>query len=134
MIKELKDISLIQPQHIELVSLAINEESALNHMKNSIINDDASCLVYTSNKMIFGIVTTKQIGDLSEITCIAVRKEYSRQGIGKALMDFIKSRHSHLIAETDDDAVDFYKKQGFIIHSLGEKYPGVIRYKCEYTE
>ncbi|PSC77189.1 N-acetyltransferase, partial [Mammaliicoccus sciuri] len=35
-----------------------------------------------------------------------------------------------LVAETDNDAVGFYIKLGFKIISLGEKYPGIIRYKC----
>ena len=35
-------------------------------------------------------------------------------------------------AETDKDAVNFYKRYGFSIISLGEKYPGVERFYCEY--
>ncbi|NYE04281.1 ribosomal protein S18 acetylase RimI-like enzyme [Bacillus niacini] len=35
-------------------------------------------------------------------------------------------------AETDSDAVEFYRKYGFKITSLGEKYPGVERLLCEY--
>lgn len=37
---------------------------------------------------------------------------------------------TELIAETDRDAVEFYRKYGFEIHSLGEKYPGVDRFHC----
>lgn len=33
-------------------------------------------------------------------------------------------------AETDKNAVNFYRKIGFNITSLGEKYPGVERFKC----
>ena len=36
----------------------------------------------------------------------------------------------HMEAETDIEAVDFYKKIGFQTVSLGEKYPGVERFKC----
>lgn len=35
-----------------------------------------------------------------------------------------------IIAETDMDAVGFYRRYGFSIEALGEKYPGVERYKC----
>ena len=31
---------------------------------------------------------------------------------------------------TDDEAVEFYKKIGFQVKSLGEKYPGVERFCC----
>jgi ribosomal protein S18 acetylase RimI-like enzyme len=34
--------------------------------------------------------------------------------------------------ETDKEAVFFYEKLGFNIESLGEKYPGVKRYKCTW--
>ena len=34
-------------------------------------------------------------------------------------------------AETDRDAVEFYRRFGFKIRSLGEKYPGVERFRCE---
>ena len=37
-------------------------------------------------------------------------------------------------AETDKDAVDFYRKLGFSVTSLGEKYPGVERFHCEYSK
>ena len=36
-----------------------------------------------------------------------------------------------VIAETDDDAVEFYDKFGFNILSLGDKYRvGIMRYQC----
>ncbi|MCC2686381.1 MAG: hypothetical protein K0R75_3280, partial [Paenibacillaceae bacterium] len=38
-----------------------------------------------------------------------------------------------LFAETDRDALRFYQKMGFTAHSLGEKYPGVERFKCLYS-
>ena len=37
---------------------------------------------------------------------------------------------NELNAETHRDAVDFYKRLGFDIESLGEKYPGVERFWC----
>ena len=35
-----------------------------------------------------------------------------------------------LIAETDQEAVGFYRKCGFKVESLGELYPGVERFRC----
>jgi ribosomal protein S18 acetylase RimI-like enzyme len=35
-------------------------------------------------------------------------------------------------AETDEEAVEFYRNIGFSIQSLGEKYPGVDRFKCTF--
>ncbi|MNW71139.1 hypothetical protein D3C74_508110 [compost metagenome] len=35
-----------------------------------------------------------------------------------------------ITAETDREAVGFYRSTGFPITSLGEKYPGVERFAC----
>ncbi|HPH97803.1 MAG TPA: hypothetical protein PKW33_16525 [Anaerolineaceae bacterium] len=35
-----------------------------------------------------------------------------------------------LSAETDCEAVDFYRRCGFQMESLGEKYPGMERFRC----
>ena len=39
-------------------------------------------------------------------------------------------------AETDDDSIGFYRKNGFSITEFSETYDGetVIRYKCELTK
>lgn len=48
--------------------------------------------------------------------------------------EFIKTKKIVRIkAETDKDAVGFYKKNGFSITSLGEKYPGVERFECIFS-
>ncbi|WP_268921683.1 hypothetical protein [Metabacillus sediminilitoris] len=39
-----------------------------------------------------------------------------------------------ITAETDKEAVVFYRNYGFKITSLGEKYPGVERFLCEYKK
>ncbi|GAA0394735.1 hypothetical protein GCM10008933_26940 [Paenibacillus motobuensis] len=45
--------------------------------------------------------------------------------------EYMHSYHpAKIIAETDQDAIGFYSKIGFEIHSLGEKYPGVERFQC----
>ncbi|EES73362.1 acetyltransferase, GNAT family [Paenibacillus sp. oral taxon 786 str. D14] len=67
-----------------------------------------------------------------ELKHIAIKSSNRRQGLGtKLIMEFLKENHIRRIeAETDKDAVDFYRKIGFYITTLGEKYPGVERYKC----
>lgn len=54
-------------------------------------------------------------------------------GVGRAMLDHICAEFAlqRLQAETDPGAVDFYRKCGFEVVSLGEKYPGVERFKCE---
>lgn len=68
------------------------------------------------------------------IRSIAVREGGRRRGIGRFLIqEFLKKFPDRvLIAETDDGAVGFYHAVGFRIRSLGEKYPGIVRYDCLY--
>ena len=70
-----------------------------------------------------------------EIKHIAVSPSKRGQGIGKRMIAFILERHSlqRIAAETDLEAVEFYKSCGFDITSLGEKYAGVERFWCEYN-
>jgi len=58
--------------------------------------------------------------------------ELRLRGIAKEMIDCVIDKHKikTLFAETDMDAVGFYRKCGFSINSLGEKYPGTERYKC----
>lgn len=66
------------------------------------------------------------------INCIAVDPSYRHQGIGEALIQavFTQFQLQSLVAETDADAVGFYRQCGFEITSLGEMYPGVERFHC----
>lgn len=71
---------------------------------------------------------------IGEITLlhIVVKPQYHRNGIGKKMIyDQLKVNQIRYIeAETDIEAVDFYKRIGFQIINLGEKYPGVERFNC----
>jgi ribosomal protein S18 acetylase RimI-like enzyme len=63
---------------------------------------------------------------------IAVSSEHRGKGIGSKMIKFLAELYKFITAETDKDAVDFYRKYGFGITSLGEKYPGVERFLCQY--
>ena len=66
------------------------------------------------------------------ITHIAVHPEWKERGIGRKLIEFIRDdlKFVRIAVETDDGAVGFYRSCGFEIEPLGEKYPGVQRYRC----
>jgi len=66
---------------------------------------------------------------------IVVRRDWRKQGLGQQMvMDVCKIFSlATLTAETDHDAVEFYRTVGFEIQSLGEKYPGVERFECRLT-
>lgn len=80
-----------------------------------------------------GIIALKHLADASyEILAIATDPSCRHKGMGSKLIAYAaETRHCiKLYAETDGDAVGFYQKYGFTIQSLGEKYPGIIRYLC----
>ncbi len=69
------------------------------------------------------------------ITHIAVTPDRRLCGIGRRIVEAVRRQASLriLIAETDRDAVDFYRRCGFMVESLGERYPGVERFLCTYS-
>jgi len=66
-----------------------------------------------------------------ELIHISVKSSNIRQGLGKEMVNvFIEENNVKTRVETYKNAVNFYKKIGFNITSLGEKYPAVKRFKC----
>ncbi|MED4907461.1 GNAT family N-acetyltransferase [Brevibacillus centrosporus] len=65
---------------------------------------------------------------------IAVRAASREHGYGSQLIDLLiqKYKSKVIAAKTDQEAFGFYRKYGFQIKSLGEKYPGVERFLCVY--
>lgn len=70
-----------------------------------------------------------------EIRHIAVAGNTRSRGLGSRMIGEVAKLHgiSEIFAETDADAVGFYRKNGFKIKSLGEKYPGRERFYCAKT-
>ncbi|WP_241535900.1 GNAT family N-acetyltransferase [Indiicoccus explosivorum] len=68
----------------------------------------------------------------AEILHIAVEPRYRKSGIGAQMISRVQESHQfrRMEAETDEEAVGFYRNCGFRIESLGEKYLDVERFKC----
>lgn len=81
-----------------------------------------------------GIVVLKTENDTAEILDIAVKPKYRKHGIGRKLIDFIFNRFpvDTIIAETDDEAVEFYKKCRFTITPTKE-VSDTRRYFCKLS-
>ncbi|MBG9791578.1 GNAT family acetyltransferase [Paenibacillus dendritiformis] len=69
-----------------------------------------------------------------EILHIAVHPELRGAGFGRGMiLELIHQEQPDVVkAETDEEAVDFYRNIGFRIESRGEIYPGVERFTCTY--
>lgn len=72
-----------------------------------------------------------------EIIGIAVDVTFRNKGVGSYMINCLIDDYSlsSIYAETDQDAVGFYKKNRFEIAEFTENYDGetIIRYKCERT-
>ena len=82
---------------------------------------------------VLGVIVVRLLAaDSYELLGIAVESAFRGTGIGSKLISAVVAHLScrQICAETDDDAVGFYYNYGFNIQSLGEKYPGIIRYLC----
>ena len=71
-------------------------------------------------------------GASGQMRHICVQPEERRKGIGRAMLDHVR-RHFQLesvTAETDSDALEFWRRCGFSVESLGEQWPSVERFRC----
>ncbi|MBP3964631.1 GNAT family N-acetyltransferase [Paenibacillus lignilyticus] len=99
--------------------------------------DDASAklLGYVSEDEIIGLIGYHYAGsDTIEIDHIAVDPSERYKGYGRGIiLELLElEKPAVLLAETDEEAVDFYRSSRFTVESLGEKYPGTERFKCTY--
>ena len=101
------------------------------------INDHAiRIFVCFDQEKIVGVLVLSLAEQTSaEIVGISVDPAYRNQGIGSYMIDQVQKNLViiSVYAETDDDAVQFYRKNGFVITAFSEIYDGetVTRYRCE---
>ena len=88
----------------------------------------------TEDKTVGAAVCSCAENCTAEIVGIGVDSALRCNGIGLYIVNKIKENHSGhtLYAETDDDAVGFYRRCGFSVMEYMQNYDGqaVRRYKC----
>ena len=81
-----------------------------------------------------GILVLKEDGSEAEILGIAGRKDLREKGVGKEMIyQVMETEHlKRITAQTDDDAIGFYRKSGFEAERVVIEYPNgsVVRYNC----
>ena len=127
--------SIFDPEILTLLAPSIYNPTPerLKHRAEK-YSADKNIFVYACKKdgIYVGIVVFGTKNDTAEILDIAVKPEYRKNGIGKRLVEFILNQFpvDTITAETDKDAIGFYKKCGFTITSVGEVC-GTERYFCQ---
>lgn len=98
----------------------------------SLYENNHAVLYKYGNKACIGIALIDT--NRARICHIAVDEKYRHQGIALQMIGEIIRKYelTNIEAETDEEAVEFYKKCGFTIKSLGEKYLGVERFHCHF--
>jgi len=94
---------------------------------------DKALYVELDHGCLVGIVAIERCSsETVTIRQIGVHPCHRKQGIGRALVHYLARAYpkARIKAETDRDAVGFYRTLGFHIESLGEKYPGIERFLC----
>lgn len=131
-----KDIT--EPQTFELLAPSVynpTPERLLKRAEKYQINDKNHIYAYSQNDENLGIVVFEIAERVANILDIAVKPEQQGKGIGSKLIDFITNQFEikTITAETDDDAVDFYKKYGFTVDDTIAKFDSK-RYVCRLTK
>ncbi|MCT1538688.1 GNAT family N-acetyltransferase [Lysinibacillus capsici] len=128
--------SKIQPEVKTLLSYATSEKKVDREYPLYIENPERVLYGYTIEQDLVGCIgIVKGEANRCEIKHIAVSPVFRGKGIGREMIRYVEEHHafSSIYAETDQEAVLFYKNLGFHITSLGEKYPGVERFGCLLT-
>ncbi|RII35481.1 N-acetyltransferase [Clostridium chromiireducens] len=112
-------------------------EDRLNNRADKYISNQNTVVFSLKNNETYKGIIVLNLSNIKEIIIldIAVLNSIQKSGIGSSLINHCINifEPNEIIAETDDDAVGFYKKFGFNIQSLGNKYGvGIKRYKCTF--
>jgi ribosomal protein S18 acetylase RimI-like enzyme len=130
--------SYIHKQEVgELLSYAVFPDDkslkvALQHYRET---DSLQLYGYEDEKLLVGLIGYEMNQErILTVHHLAVLPENRLKGYGRGIfLELIQARNpSRIIAETDEEAVDFYRNIGFVVYSLGEVYPGVERFQCVF--
>ena len=130
---DVKEI-ITEPDILKLFAPSVynpTEERLLNRAKKYQEDENVNIYAYKEDGRYKGIVIFKTINNSATILDIAVKPEHRGQGIGSKLIGFIFDSFNaqNITAETDDDAIGFYKKYGFAVADTKVEFD-TKRYIC----
>ncbi len=125
---------ITEPDMLQLLAPSVfnpTEERLLNRAKKYGEDENTNIYAYKDNGEYKGIVVFKTQNNSATILDIAIKPEHQGRGIGSKLIDFIFNSFNaqNITAETDDDAIGFYKKYGFTVAKTETKF-NTKRYIC----
>ena len=103
-------------------------------IESYISNQLTDIFVCTENEKKLGILVLNKKEFEAEIMGIAVSSKFHNRGIGRLLISTVMNYEQMecMTAQTDDDAIEFYRKCGFSDEKIIKEYPDgkSIRYNC----
>jgi len=98
-------------------------------------NHQAELMGYIEQGEMIGVIGFQPSGD-KELTITHLAVDPGSRGLGYGrgmLLDLmVQERPERVLAETDEEAVDFYRSVGFSVMSLGISPSGLERFRCFY--
>lgn len=133
-IRVLADRDFTSPEFRRLLWLAVEQPRA---ELDRIVREDLPSLVVrgvTEGGLLAGFVAFAVMPEMVTIEYIAVVDERQGAGIGTALLAVVldAAQGKAVYAQTDDDAVGFYRSRGFAIAfgAADDRWPDRVRYDC----
>ena len=120
----------------ELIEYATlpEQEYVLAALKEYKEQDSMTLYGFEDEEQLVALIGIEKKNQEVQIKHLAVLPENRLKGYGRGIISEMISivKPEVVTAETDEEAVDFYRNIGFIVYSLGEKYPGVERFRCVF--
>ena len=122
------------PAITRLLALATGgDQQRLRHVIQCYRDDPAAALLIAVVEHATVGVIGYSVGDSAvNLLHIATAPHARNAGVGTQLLDAVRRAAPAglpIVAETDQDAAGFYAANDFTVTSLGEKYPGVERFR-----
>lgn len=130
---DIKEI-ITEPDMSKLLAPSVynpTQERLQNRAKKYQEDENTNIYAYKDNGEYKGIVVFEILNNSATILDIAVKPEHQKCGIGSKLIDFIFNSFdvNIITAETDDDAIGFYKKYRFTVADTKVEFD-TKRYVC----
>jgi ribosomal protein S18 acetylase RimI-like enzyme len=118
----------------EILALSVGGATVekLERVKASYADPNSGLAGAFANSRLAGAIGFRRRGTELEITHIAVREDFRRQGVARALICEVARWHANYepVAETDDEAVGFYRALGFNTEALPREMNLIQRWRC----
>lgn len=128
-------VALPSPEVVALLTTAHGRDVDVSAVRASYEDGSASLLGWVQDGRVVAVVDYAAM-DSATVRIRAITTDQAWQRSDLSGGNFcrrrrLRHRRPRVEAETDEDAVGFYVACGFSVTALGEKHPGVNRYRVE---